>query len=131
LESSRPSILVVDDESVIANTLSTILNNSGYSAIAAYDGEAAIEMAIANPPKLLITDVVLPGMNGFDLAIMLRQIHPECKVLLFSGQAYTKELMVSPKYQIHQFDLIGKPVHPTTLLEHIKRSFGAPLGPEA
>ena len=85
----RPSVLIVDDESVIADTLTEILNRSGYAAIAAYDGESAMETALLKPPVMLITDVVLPGMNGIELAITIKRIFPDCKTLLFSGQAST------------------------------------------
>src|ERR1700683_4645775 len=81
----RPVVLVVDDESAIADTLAEILTLSGYAAMAAYDGEEALEFALFTPPELLIADVMLPGMSGIELGITMRRIFPDCRVLLFSG----------------------------------------------
>ncbi|HTB98544.1 MAG TPA: response regulator [Terracidiphilus sp.] len=115
----RPSILVVDDESSIADTLAEILNRSGYAARAAYDAESALETAMLAPPEMIISDVVLPDMNGIDLAITIRRIFPECKIILFSGQASTADLLVAAKSNGHNFVLLNKPVHPTDLLARI------------
>lgn len=118
----RPVVLVVDDESAIADTLTEILSRSGYAAIAAYDGNDALENALLTPPELLITDVVLPGMSGIELAITMRRIFPDCKILLFSGQASTADLLVTAKREGHQFTLLSKPVHPKELLAHVADS---------
>jgi CheY-like chemotaxis protein len=119
----RPVILVVDDESAIADTVAEILKLSGYAAMAVYDAEEALETALVVPPELLITDVVLPGMSGIDLAIKMRRIFPDCKILLFSGQAATSSLLASAAQAGHQFTLLAKPVHPTDLLRRISESF--------
>jgi DNA-binding response OmpR family regulator len=114
----RPVVLVVDDESAIADTLSEILTLSGYAAMPAYDGEEALETALLMPPELLITDVMLPGMSGIELAISIRRIFPDCRVLLFSGQAATSELL-------------NKPVYPTDLLRRVSESLDLAKGPLA
>jgi DNA-binding NtrC family response regulator len=72
-----------------------------------------------NPPEMMITDVVLPGTNGIDLAIHMRRIFPDCKIILFSGQASTADLLAAAGRQGHQFVLLSKPVHPTDLLARI------------
>lgn len=118
----RPSVLVVDDESVIADTLTEILNRSGYAAVATYDGESALESALLKPPEMLITDVVLPGMNGIELAIQIKRIFPDCKTLLFSGQASTTDLLASANSAGHHFTLLSKPVHPKDLLAWVSQS---------
>jgi CheY-like chemotaxis protein len=112
----RPVVLVVDDESAIADTLSEILIRTGYAAMPVYDAEEALETALLMPPELLITDVVLPGMSGIELAIKIRRIFPDCKILLFSGQAATSDLLDSANRTGHKFELLSKPVHPKDLL---------------
>jgi DNA-binding response OmpR family regulator len=112
----RPVVLVVDDESAIADTLTEILSRSGYAAMTAYDGNDALESALLTPPELLITDVILPGMSGVELAITMRRIFPDCKIILFSGQASTADLLATAKSQGHHFTLLSKPVHPRDLL---------------
>jgi DNA-binding response OmpR family regulator len=111
--------MVVDDESSIADTLAEILSRSGYSAITAYDGDSALETALLTPPEMLISDVVLPGMSGIDLAISVKRIFPDCKIILFSGQASTADLLVAASREGHQFVLLNKPVHPADLLARI------------
>lgn len=118
-EAHRPVVLVVDDESVIADTLAEILSRSGYHAVPVYDGDSALETALLTPPEMLITDVVLPGMTGIELAITMRRIYPDCKIILFSGQASTADLLASARAEGHHFTLLNKPLHPQDLLARV------------
>jgi CheY-like chemotaxis protein len=115
----RPVVLVVDDESVIADTLAEILTRSGYAGVAAYDGDSALETALLMPPEMLITDVVLPGMSGIELAITVRRVFPDCKIILFSGQASTADLLAAARKDGHHFTLLNKPLHPQDLLTRV------------
>jgi CheY-like chemotaxis protein len=115
----QPVVLVVDDEKVIADTLSMILSRSGFSTMAAYDGFTALELARSTPPDLLISDVVMPGMTGVELAITVIQTIPGCKVLLFSGQAATVDLLEKARNAGHNFTTLTKPIHPTDMLNRI------------
>lgn len=115
----RPVVLIVDDERVIADTLSIILRKNGFSTFTAYDGKSALEVARTASPDLLISDVVMPGMTGVELAITLTQILPACKVLLFSGQAATVDLLANARDAGYNFTTLSKPVHPTDMLRRI------------
>ncbi len=123
--SYRPVVLVVDDECAIADTLSEILRRNGYSAKTAYDGASALDIALLSPPEVLLTDVVLPGMSGIELAISMRRIFPDCKVLLISGNAATSSMLASATRAGHNFVLLNKPVHPSDLLAHISDCIGS------
>ena len=112
-------ILVVDDESQITRVLRTSLSSHGYDIRVANDGETALEIMKDWSPDLVITDLTMPGMNGIELAIALVQSIPDCKVLLFSGQASTVDLLDKARHEGHHFTLILKPVHPTDLLTRI------------
>ena len=118
----RPTVLVVDDESSIAETVAAILSQSGYAAMTAYDGQEAMEIALLTPPELLITDVSMPGMSGIELAITVRRIFPDCKVLLFSGHVATAGLLAVAQRAGHTFTLLSKPVHPKELLARVSES---------
>jgi DNA-binding response OmpR family regulator len=116
-----PIVLVVDDESIIADTLAEILTRSGYEGIAAYDGDSALETALLRPPEMLIADVVLPGMSGIELAITVRRVFPECRIILFSGQASTADLLAAARQDGHHFALLNKPLHPQDLLKRVSQ----------
>ena len=120
----RSRILVVDEESVTADTLAEILRHNGYAAEAAYDGTGALERALLSPPELVITDVVLPGMSGVQLAITIKRVYPDCKILLYSGQASTPELIRSPHWAPYDFTLLSKPVRPKDLLALVEHRLG-------
>jgi len=114
------SIFVVDDEAVISSTLAVILNQSGFQATAFTDPVEAMNAARENAPDLLISDVVMPGMTGVELAIHFREAHPQCRVLLFSGQSVTADLLGKARQDGYDFDLLAKPVHPADLLAKLR-----------
>jgi CheY-like chemotaxis protein len=119
-KTAKPKVLVVDDERVIADTLAIILNQNGFDASAVYTGTAAVERARSVKPDLIISDVIMPDVNGIEAAITIRKILPGCKILLFSGQAATADLLKSARAQGHEFEILAKPVHPQDLLAKLR-----------
>jgi DNA-binding NtrC family response regulator len=117
----QPYVFVVDDEDVIATTLTMILRlQGGFRARSFNHPYKALEAARLDAPDLLISDVVMPELSGIDLAIQLRECCPNCKVLLFSGQASTAHLLDAARANGHDFELLLKPVHPAGLLMKIR-----------
>jgi DNA-binding NtrC family response regulator len=117
----RPTILVVDDEPLVADTLAMILTHAGYRAMRAYDARTALEMASLQPPDLLISDVAMPEMNGVELALGMVSLVPQCQVVLFSGHARSVDLMRA--YDAgHDFPLMAKPMHPKDMLGQVAKS---------
>jgi DNA-binding NtrC family response regulator len=112
---------VVDDEEVIATTLALILNRSGFEAVAFTQPIEALRAAEQRCPDFLITDVSMPLLNGIDLGIQFKAIHPRCKVLLFSGAHSTGPLLADAHQKGFQFSILAKPVHPTELLAKLKQ----------
>ncbi len=113
-------ILIVDDESVIADSLAMIFRASGFEARSVYSGERAVELAPVFEPDVLISDVIMRGMTGIEVAIHVREHIPGCKVLLFSGQAATSELIQVADTKGYRFDILNKPVHPQVLLDYLQ-----------
>ncbi|MGA2168447.1 MAG: response regulator [Terracidiphilus sp.] len=116
----KPKVLVVDDERVIADTLSMILNQSGFDARAVYSGERALELATTFAPDMLISDVIMADLNGIDAAIQIRALLPRIKILLFSGQAATADLLEKARARGYEFEIMAKPVHPQDLLTKLR-----------
>lgn len=118
--STKPKVLVADDERVIADTLAMILNQSGFDARAVYSGEKALEVAPEFQPNMLISDVIMADLNGIDAAIRIRELLPAIKILLFSGQAATADLLEKARTEGYEFEILAKPVHPQDLLNRLR-----------
>jgi CheY-like chemotaxis protein len=112
-------VFVVDDENVICTTLAMILRKMGIDAVAFERPLDALAAAKLQAPDLLLSDVAMPIMTGIELAIQLKTYCPDCKVLLFSGQASTADWLNVAKADGHSFEILTKPVHPTELLAKI------------
>jgi CheY-like chemotaxis protein len=119
-----PTVYVVDDEAVIATTLSIILKQSGFNARPFTNPLTALQAAGSEPPNLLLSDVMMPDLSGVELAIRMKTLCPACKVLLFSGQAATTDLLEEARKSGHEFTLLSKPVHPADLLATLRKING-------
>lgn len=120
------TVLIVDDDQAIADTLAVIFRMHGYSALVAYSAEQAIERIASSIPDLALLDVNLPGMNGIDLAIVLKANHPDCHLLLLSGHESTRGLLEEAAKKGYIFDILAKPIHPTFILERVKGLISGP-----
>lgn len=112
-------ILVVDDERPIADTLCQILRKAGYECKPAYSGTDALCAVSEFSPALIISDVVMPGLDGIELAKTVRREYPDCAVLLFSGNASTQDLLANAGAEGHSFQVLAKPVPPRDLLTKV------------
>ncbi len=118
---SRPTrILVVDDEQLIADTLVRILNLSGFVANALYSGDAAVQALPILCPDIVLTDVRMPGRNGIETGILIREQCPQTRVVLFSGQAGIGDLMDEARQNGYGFELWPKPIHPRELVRRLR-----------
>jgi DNA-binding response OmpR family regulator len=126
----KPKVLVVDDETNIRNSLAAIFTSRGYESKTAFSAEQAVEIIAGWEPDLAIVDVGLPKMNGIDLAIALKNGHPTCRVLLFSGPPNTADLLAQAEANGHLFEIVAKPAHPTVMLNRAAHLL-SPVFPEA
>jgi CheY-like chemotaxis protein len=117
---AKQSVLVVDDEPIIADTLCAILREHGFIANQAYSGEEALRVADEHHPDIVLTDVLMPNMSGVDMAIEIQERLPATRIVLLSGQAATAELMRRAADQGHHFELLAKPIHPEDLIARLK-----------
>ena len=114
-------ILVVDDEPLIADTIVQILNRNGFIAQAAYGGREAIDTARRINPELILSDVLMPHIDGVEAAIAIQKFLPETRIVLFSGQAATVEILARARKRGYHFELLAKPLHPTQLIKHLRQ----------
>jgi DNA-binding NtrC family response regulator len=114
-------IIVVDDEPIIAATLVDILNGEGYKAVAISTGASAIKWASMMKPDVVISDVIMPGINGIDTAKEILKTCPKCRIILFSGQSASIDLLEKAKSEGFQFEILAKPVNPNRLLFALDR----------
>jgi CheY-like chemotaxis protein len=121
-QGSRPTVLVVDDEKLIVDTVVEIFEGAGFEVAGAYDGWAALEKITRWRPDYVLSDVLMPQMNGVELAIAIQKMHPATRIVLFSGQAGISEILLEGQRQGFEFELIAKPIHPLKLIEYFKNS---------
>ncbi|ADW71467.1 response regulator [Granulicella tundricola] len=115
---SQPIAFVVDDERNIADTLAIILGKNGFVATPFYNPLLALSAAALGPPDLLISDVMMPELSGVDLVIRIRALCPNCRVLLFSGQADTTDFRLLAR-SAGGMSILAKPLHPERLLKEV------------
>lgn len=116
-------ILIVDDDPAITETLTAIFERHGYEVQCADSAETAIEIIAAWEPDLAILDVMLPRMNGIDLALVLKANRPACHLVLFSGHQGTQALMEEAAKKGNMFEILAKPVHPLFMLDFVSGLF--------
>lgn len=113
-------VYIVDDEWAIAQTLAEILAHKGFHAHAFHNPGQALVRAMTSPPDILIADVMMPGMTGVEMAMALRHAGHNCRILLFSGQAESTDLLAEARRRGYDFELLEKPVHPMQLLLRLR-----------
>jgi DNA-binding response OmpR family regulator len=127
-DAREPIVLVVDDDRLVADTLTIIFDRAGYCALTAYDAKGALEITRSIRPDILVSDVDMPLMSGVDLAMALQKALPACQVLLFSGHATLADL-ARARDAGHDFPLLTKPVHPVELLKSVRKCLGGVAPP--
>jgi len=78
-------ILIVDDEPVILEMISIFLKRSGYEVMTTNNASDAIKRIIENEIDILLTDVMMPGISGFELSEKVNHVFPEIKIILMTG----------------------------------------------
>jgi DNA-binding NtrC family response regulator len=124
-EFDRPMILVVDDDPMITGTLGAILKHMGYAVITAHDGFEALEFASLVPPDVLVTDQLMPGMDGVELGLAVRSVAPGCEVIVSSGKYIGAERFLQASHSGMDFVTLSKPVHPARMLACIAELLAA------
>jgi CheY-like chemotaxis protein len=125
----RGTILLVEDDPGVRQLWAKVLARSGFHVLAAASGAEALEIAVdrKEPLDLLLTDVIMPGMSGLDLARRLQDDRPSLPVVFMSG--YAEDVIVHQGIVDAGVDLIEKPFTAGTLLERVSGAIGRPVIP--
>jgi CheY-like chemotaxis protein len=109
-------VLVVDDDRGVIDTLQTILTMAGYDCATSDNGNEALELVCHFDPHLVISDVMMPGMSGVELALELRNSRPQLRIILLSGHANTQDLLTQAGESLGPVLVLPKPYPPRELL---------------
>lgn len=123
-------ILVVDDEQPIAETMRDIFKSRGYEAFCAYSGRDAVSQAAHLRPDVLVSDVMMPGLNGFEVALQVKELCPGCRLILFTGQIGSAVIAEGFAKTFSErgycFELLAKPLHPSELIGKVEQALQRP-----
>jgi CheY-like chemotaxis protein len=118
------TVMVVDDDPDVLATLSNILKSAGYTVVEAGNGiEALNTLDKGEPLDLLVTDIIMPGLNGFNLARMARSRRPKIKILYLTGWFQTSETMLDQGEKYGK--ILTKPLMPDDLRREIVAALAA------
>ena len=112
-------ILIVDDEEMDRVLLSQILHQAGHEALFAPNGEAALRIWNKSPVDLVVTDIVMPGLDGLGLIEALKEEDPWIRVIAISGVTAKK---LNEAARAGALAILTKPVDPEELLQEIHRA---------
>src|SRR5689334_2096842 len=112
-----PRILVIDDDTELCELLSELLAQEGYSVETAHDGPAGLARAQQKPPALIVLDVMLPGMTGFEVLTRLRQTS-RVPVLMLTARGEDVDRIVG--LEMGADDYLPKPFNPRELVARVR-----------
>lgn len=121
-----PTILLVEDEELLRTGVQEILEMNGFHVIGAGDGLEALQWIAETPVDLVITDLVMPNMNGVDFVNRLRATHPDLPVIVASGSttSVTKRLGIDSINIPGATASIAKPFKSVELVAKIQQLLG-------
>lgn len=111
-------VLIVDDEKPIVDILKYNLEKEGYSTIEAYDGAEALEKAISESPDIILLDVMLPKMDGFEVCRKVREKRPNVPILMLTAREEEVDKVLG--LELGADDYITKPFSVRELMARVK-----------
>jgi DNA-binding NtrC family response regulator len=118
----KNKILVVDDEEALRTVLSAELEGEGYQVNTAADGDEAIKIIGAQQFHLILLDIKMPNVDGFEVLKFVKQHQPSTKVIMLTGFADLKNAIESKKLGAEDF--VSKPYDLVDLLTTVERVLG-------
>ena len=124
MEKGKQTILVVEDEEMVRGLICEVLRREGYRVVACGDAEEGIEASKRHGPgiDLLLTDVVMPGMNGPEMATRIQETFPQLRVVFMSG--YSEQALVRQGRVDASFEYLQKPFTLKALTQKMAKVLG-------
>lgn len=119
-----PRILVVEDDTHVLRQIEFALTHAGYRVTTATSGDEALRLLMHDMPALLITDIMMPGMDGYDLVDSLRRDDTLCTLPVIMVTARTADEDISRGFSSGTDIYIEKPFKPSELVSFVKRIVG-------
>jgi DNA-binding NtrC family response regulator len=113
-------VMVVDDEPTVRETIIEILQDEGFDALGMSSAAHALLWIERIQPDIVLSDIVMPGMNGIEMAIQLMSTWPNCRVILFTGHPAAPDLLKKAVEQGHNFEVFSKPINPDQLIPRLR-----------
>ena len=111
------SILIVEDEQNIVDILSFNLSREGYDTLEAYDGPTGLQLALEQDPDLILLDLMLPGMDGFEVCRQVRESGSSTPIIMLTAR--TQEMDKVTGFMTGADDYVTKPFSPAELTARI------------
>ena len=119
-----PTILVADDEEDLRELVSYRLSRSGYEVVEAVDGQEALELATERTPDLMVLDVMMPRLDGYELTRRVREQDSLRSVPVILLTARSQETDVSRGFDVGADDYLRKPFNPDELVARVRAVLG-------
>ena len=116
-QANAERILIVDDEPALREITQEILSMAGYEVLIADTGDAALNILANEPVDLLLSDIIMPQMSGYELAKIVSEKHPSVKIQLASG--YSSEEAILPGQELQNNPILRKPFRSADLLKAV------------
>lgn len=113
-----PRILIVEDDAALLRGLSDNFRSAGFEVETATDGEIGLARVLAEPPDLLLLDIMLPRLNGFDLCLRVRQMKLELPILMLTAKGQEEDVVRG--LELGADDYVTKPFGIRELLARVK-----------
>jgi DNA-binding response OmpR family regulator len=120
LQLSKKKVMIVDDEAHIVELVKVVLEDTSYEILEAYDGESALEKIISDKPDLILLDIMLPRMDGYEVCMKLKADENTKSIPVVMLTAKGQEVDKIKGYQSGADSYMTKPFSPLRLLTEIE-----------
>lgn len=129
MSAAEPHVLVVDDDAIVRDVLLRYLDRAGFSAEAAVDGAEALEVFEARRPDLVVLDLMLPRVDGFEVFRRIRAIDPDSAVIMLTARGQETERIAG--LESGADDYVAKPFSPREMIARVRTILRRVAAPEA